>query len=141
MFSIHLIKMMQTWMFCVDADQRTPLLNNRVLLANTADGIGSAIGDNSRPRCAIRFRAKSNNALAQRIDNPLFVGPADAPCTQGRDRLWVAKGHRDAVKFRDAAAPGERLECAGDIRRHNRRSASQEQLADTRQKALEVSVG
>ena len=103
--------------------------------------IVSVIGDDRRAGCAIRFRTESNDALAQRIDNPLFVGPADAPCTQGRDRLRMAKGHRDAVKFRDAATPRQCVERTRDIRRHNWRSAAQQQLPDTGQKALETSVG
>ena len=111
------------------------------LLASIADRIGRAISDDSWPGCAIRFRAESNDALAQRIGNSLLVGPADAPCTQGGGRLRTAKGHRDAVKFRDAATTRQRVECTRDIRRHRRRSAAQKQLADSGQKTLEASVG
>src|SRR5690349_4004798 len=111
------------------------------LLVSTADRIGGLISDDSCPSCAIRFRAESDETLAQAIDNPLLVGPADAVCTQGGDGLETAKGHRDAAKLRDAALPGQRLECARDIRRHGRRSAAHQQLTDTGQKSLEASVG
>jgi len=99
------------------------------------------ISDDSWPRCTTRFYCESDETLAKGIGNPLLVGAADTPCTQGRDRLGTAKGHGDAAKLRDAARPGQRLECARDIRRHSRRSATQEQLADTGQKSLEASVG
>src|SRR5271156_1607146 len=115
---------MQTCAFCVDADQRTPAVEQPDLLASTdritrvigdgcwpcctTDRISRVISDGCWPCCTTRFDAENNETLAQRIGNPLLVGPAGSACTQGRDRLGMAKGHGDAAKLRDAAPPGQR---------------------------------
>jgi hypothetical protein len=50
------------------------------------------ISNDSLPGYATGFRAESSETLAQRVDKPLFVGPADAACThkelpRKRDRI------------------------------------------------------
>jgi hypothetical protein len=50
------------------------------------------ISNDSLPGYATGFRAESSETLAQRVDKPLFVGQADAACTQKelprkRDRI------------------------------------------------------
>jgi hypothetical protein len=75
------------------------------------------ISDDSWPGHAICFSSKNNDTLAQRIGNPPLVGPADAPLHARRDRPGTAIGHPGAVKFRDAAAPGNASNAPAVLRR------------------------
>src|SRR6516162_6287867 len=86
-------------------------------------------------------RAERNDPLAQRIGDPLFVGPSRTGFAQGLDRFGRAEDQRDLAKPGEAASAWHGLKSPGDKGGCRQRTAAQQQLSDAGQETLQPAVG